>query len=250
MKTCHIIRRLISRVSIALVIFGLLPFPTPVRVSCADEREVRIGVMAKRGIVRCMEKWTPTAEYLTAKIPGSTFVIVPIDSDGAFSFVEHGTVDFVLANPSVYVELESRYGINRIATLKNLHLDGVYTKYSGVVFCRANRSDIQHVSDLKGKSFMAVNETSFGGWIMAWREFKENNIDPHRDFKELRFGGTHDTVVYAVKDGKVDAGIVRTDTIENMEIEGKIIRKNFHVIHEHGGGLVHLPFLHSTRCYP
>ncbi|MCG2777151.1 MAG: PAS domain S-box protein, partial [Desulfobacterales bacterium] len=71
-----------------------------------------------------------------------------------------------------------------------------------------------------------------------------------RDFKELRFGGTHDTVVYAVRDGKVDAGTVRTDTLENMEIEGKINLKDFHVIHKHGGGLVHLPFLHSTRSYP
>jgi len=120
MKTCHIIKKLTNRVSIALVIFILLPFPMPVRVSCADDRQVRIGVLAKRGIVRCMEKWSPTAEYITDKIPGRNFVIVPIDSDGIFSFVEHGIVDFVLTDPSIYVELESQYGLNRIATFKNL----------------------------------------------------------------------------------------------------------------------------------
>jgi len=250
MATCNIIRRLTNRVSIALVIFILLPFSMPVRGSCADDRQVRIGVLAKRGIVRCMEKWSPTAEYITDKIPGRNFVIVPIDSDGIFSFVEHGIVDFVLTDPSIYVELESQYGLNRIATLKNIRFGNAYTKCGGVIFCKANRSDIQHFSDLKDKTFMAVKETSFGGWRMAWREFKEKGIDPYRDFKDLSFGGTHDTVVYAVRDGKVDAGTVRTDTLERMAIEGKINVKDFRVIHEHGGGVVHLPFLHSTRSYP
>jgi len=250
MATCNIIRRLTNLMSIALVIFILLPFPMPVRVSCADDRQVRIGVLAKRGIVRCMEKWSPTAEYLTDKIPGRNFVIVPIDFDGFFSFVEHGIVDFVLTNPSIYVELESQYGVNRIATLKNIRFGNGYTKYGGVIFCKANRSDIRHFSDLKDKTFMAVKETSFGGWRMAWREFKEKGIDPYRDFKDLSFGGTHDTVVYAVRDGKVDAGTVRTDTLERMAIEGKINLGDFYAICEHGGEVVHVPFVSSTRSYP
>jgi PAS domain S-box-containing protein len=250
MATCNIILRLTTRVSIALMIFILLPFPMPVRVLCADDMQVRIGVLAKRGIVRCMEKWSPTAEYITDKIPGRNFVIVPIDSDGIFSFVEHGMVDFVLTDPSIYVELESQYGLNRIATLKNIRFGNAYTKCGGVIFCKANRSDIRHFSDLKDKTFMAVKETSFGGWRMAWREFKEKGIDPYRDFKDLSFGGTHDTVVYAVRDGKVDAGTVRTDTLERMAIEGKINLGDFYAIYEHGGEVVSLPFVHSTRSYP
>jgi len=250
MKTCRITKKLISRVSIALVIFTLLPFPMSVRVSCADDSQVKIGVLAKRGIVRCMEKWSPTAEYITDKIPGRNFVIVPIDSDGIFSFVEHGMVDFVLTDPSIYVELESQYGLNRIATLKNIRFGNAYTKCGGVVFCKANRNDIRDFSDLKDKTFMAVKETSFGGWRMAWREFKEKGIDPYRDFKDLSFGGTHDTVVYAVRDGKVDAGTVRTDTLERMAIEGKINLGDFYAVYEHGGKVVQLPFVHSTRSYP
>ena len=197
-----------------------------------------------------MEKWSPTAKYLTDKIPGRNFVIVPIDSDGIFSFVEHGMVDFVLTDPSIYVELESQYGLNRIATLKNIRFGNAYTKCGGVIFCKANRSDIRHFFDLKDKTFMAVKETSFGGWRMAWREFKEKGIDPYRDFKDLSFGGTHDTVVYAVRDGKVDAGTVRTDTLERMAIEGKINLGDFYAINEHGGKVVQLPFVHSTRSYP
>jgi len=240
----------ISRVSIGLVFIIAFILMTN-HISRAEDTLVKIGVLAKRGTARCLEKWSPTAEYLTGKISGKTFEIVPLDFKEIYSAVESEKVDFVLVNPSFYVELETRYGINRIATLKNLRLGKEFTKFGGVVVCKANRDNIRNLTDLKGKTVMGVEETSFGGWRMAWREFKEKGIDdPYKDFESLTFGGTHDAVVYAVRDGKVDAGTVRTDTLERMTIEEKINLGDLHVIHEHGGGEVHLPFLHSTRSYP
>ena len=58
---------------------------------------------------------------------------------------------------------------------------------------------------------MGVSEDSLGGWQMAWRELEEDGITPIRDFAHLSFGETHDEVVYAVRDGLVDAGSVRTN---------------------------------------
>ncbi|GAG11102.1 unnamed protein product, partial [marine sediment metagenome] len=147
---------------------------------------------------------------------------------------------------------EALHGANRIATLKNLREGGVCRTYGGVIFRRGDRGDVEHLADLKQKMFMAVAPTSFGGWITAWRELKDVGIDPHRDFAELKFGGTHDAVVLAVRDGEVDAGTVRTDTLERMAAEGEIDIEKFKVIHEHGGqhDQGDFPFLHSTRLYP
>ncbi|MCK4872369.1 MAG: PAS domain S-box protein [Phycisphaerales bacterium] len=216
----------------------------------AQVATIRIGVLAKRGTERCLEKWAPTAEYLSAEIDGHRFEIVPLSFDEVRPAVERADVDFILANPAIYVCLESRHGVSRIATLKN-RVDGhLAITFASVVFRLADRSDILSLADLKGKTFMAVKENSFGGWLMAWREMKEKGIDPREDFAELRFGGTHDAVVQAVLSGEVDAGSVRTDTLERMAMEGEIRLEDLHVIHEHGGGDVHLPFLHSTRAYP
>ncbi len=219
-------------------------------ISWADSDQVKIGVLAKRGTEICMKKWGPTAEYLTDRIAGRQFVIVPIDFEHIYSSVEQGKVDFILANSSFYVELEHWYGANRIATLRNLRLEGAYTEFAGVIFWKANRADLRQLTDLQDKTFMAVKETSFGGWRMAWRELQEAGIDPAQDFKSLIFGGTHDAVVYAVQDGTVDAGTVRTDTLERMQVEGKIDIKDFYVIPYHGKDTAGLPFLHSTRPYP
>ena len=218
--------------------------------AAGQDSSVKIGVLAKRGVEKCREKWGPTAEYLTDQIPGHSFVIVPLGFEEIRPAVERGEVGFVLANSSFYVEIEARYGAHRLATLKNLCQGVGRTTFGGVIFCRADRDDIKHLADLEGKTFMAVKETSFGGWRMAWREMKAAGIDPQRDFAELRFGSTHDAVVYAVRDGLVDAGTVRTDTLERMEVEGKIRLADFHIIDER------LPLddapccRRSTRYYP
>ncbi len=221
----------------------------PAGVSYAEEEIVRIGVLAKRGPEICLQRWTPTAEYLSREIPGKAFEIVPVDFERIHGVVEKGLVDFILANPSFYVALERKFGVNRMATLKNRRLNGVYTTFGGVIFTRKDRT-LRELADLSGRRFMAVKETSFGGWRMAWRELTEAGIDPRSDFSSLSFGGTHDAVVMAVKEGRVDAGTVRSDTLERMDMEKKISLDDFHVIHQHGGGRVHMPFVHSTREYP
>ena len=241
---------MIKRMNILSLAIGLLFVLTTQGLSLAEDTQVKIGILAKRGIARCIEKWSPTAEYLTTRIPGKTFVVVPVDSEGILSFVEFEKIDFILANPSIYVELENSYGANRIATLKNESIACVLTKFGGVIFCKADRKDITTLNDLKGKTFMAANETSFGGWRTAFREFKEKGIDPYRDFKDMRFGGTQDAVVYAVRDGKVDAGTVRTDTLERMAVEGGIDINTLRIINDISGQYKDFPFILSTRLYP
>lgn len=220
-------------------------------IGYTPEQSIKIGVLAERGVKRCREKWEPTVEYLGRTIQGYTFELVPMDSDEIFPAVEKQQVDFVLVNSSYYVQLEMLYGVSRLATLKNLWLGKSYTNYAGVIFTRADREDIKEICNLKDKTFMAVDEQSFGGWQMAWYELKVNGIDPHKDFASLSFGGTHDAVVHAVRNGKVDAGTVRSDTLEDMETEGKIKLADFHVIRSHDCPLgEEFPFVHSTHHYP
>ena len=221
-------------------------------ICLADEALVKIGVLAKRGVEKCLDEWSPTANYLSDNIPGMTFKIVPLDHEQIYTSVENNEVDFILSNSSFYVELEYKCGIKRIATLLNRCISGYcyFSKYWGVIFCKKDRNDMKRLSDLKNKTFMAVEESSLGGWRMAWRELKNCGINPYRNFKKLCFGGTHDAVIYAVRDGKVDAGTVRADTFGKMQNEGKIDINDFYVFHQHGGEEVDLPFPHSTRGYP
>jgi signal transduction histidine kinase/DNA-binding response OmpR family regulator/HPt (histidine-containing phosphotransfer) domain-containing protein len=216
----------------------------------AADKLVKIGVLAVRGAENSLQNWSPTADYLSAQIPGYVFKIIPLSHDRIISSVQKAEVAFILTNPAFYVELEQGYGVNRIATLKELRLGRVYSKYGGVIFTRSDRTDIKILSDLKGKSFMGVSEDSLGGWMMAWRELKEKGIDPQKDFKVLRYGETHDEVVYAVRDGLVDVGTVRTNTLEAMRAEGIINLQDFFVFPRLYDSESQTPYLCTTREYP
>ena len=215
----------------------------------AADHLVRLGVLAHRGKNEALKTWSPTAQYLSRKIPGYKFVIVPLSNDDIGPAVEYNELEFVLTNPGSYAELEFSFGITRIATLKNESPRGAYSVLGAVIFARADRADIQTLADLRGKRFMAVHENAFGGWWLAWHELKQHNIDPYSDFKRLIFSGfPQDNIVYAVRDGKADAGTVRTDLLESLDLAGKIKLQDYRILNaQHVEGF---PYALSTPLYP
>ena len=187
---------------------------------------------------------------MTDHIPHRVFVILALQFEEIYDAVAQERVSFILCNPAFYVELEIKYGANRIVTLKNRYQDQGYTRYGGVVFTRHDRLDIRHWEDLKGKRLMGVEENSLGGWLAVWRELQDRGVNPYRYFGDLRFGETHDSVIYAVRKGSVDVGTVRTDTLERMLGEGKIAEDEFYVIGTDHDREDTFPFQRSTRLYP
>ncbi len=226
----------------------LLICPVSGLVAESVPQEVRIAVLALRGNANTLKTWQATADYLNARIPGYRFRIIPYDFKTIGPAAQRGDYDFVIANSSIYIELEALYGVTRIATLQGLSPGRTATLFGGVIFCRTDRNDITTVSDLRGKTFGAVEQNSFGGWRMAWREFHAARIDPFRDFRQLEFIGTHDGVVQAVQERKIDAGTARSGILENMAKEGTINLADFKIIHQQHHDQFNL--LHSTRLYP
>jgi len=238
----------ISLIALVAAVLGTVPQTASSRE--IPDPEIRIGVLAKRGPDRCLKKWSPTAKFLTNTIPDYTFRIVPLDFEQVIPATRLQDIDFILANSAFYVQLEAEFRIRRIVTLKNQLAGQAYTTFGGVVFCRADRTDITGLEDLRQKRFAAVENSSFGGWHAAWRELKATGIDPDRDFSDLKFLGTHDAVVYAVVYGTADAGTVRTDTLERMAIDGQIDLKEIKIIPATDEAVSDFPFRLSTRLYP
>ena len=226
-----------------LLALGLLSLISP---AAADD--VTIGVLSHRGDKVTLDMWGPTADYLTQIIPGQSFSIRPLNFDEVNPAVDAGEVDFVLVNPGIYVNLEVKYRVSRIATLYNRRNDIPYKIFGGVIFTRKDHPEIESLEDLWGHSLMAVYPTSLGGFQMAIREMMAEGIDPYNDLKSLEFGGIHDLVVLSVLHGQVDAGTVRTDILERMAADGTIELDDFHIINAKQEP--EFPFALSTRLYP
>ena len=230
------------------IIFIALLFMSHLAASKESTPFVKIGVLSHRGDERTLKMWTPTAHYLIGKLPQYDFEIIPLDFDEVEPAIKNETVDFILVNSGIYVNLEAKYGVSRLATMINSGIDSPYNIFGGVIFTRRDRHDINTLKDTKGKSFMAVDETSLGGFQMAWRELNTLHINPYDDFSRLEFGGIHDDVVMAVLNGKIDVGTVRTDILERMENAGTIDIDDLKIINPRQKD--NFLSLHSTRLYP
>lgn len=211
----------------------------------AAQAEIKIGVLALRGAPKVMEEWGATGEYLTGKM-GEPVVIMPLEFAAIEPMLKDGKVDFILANSAFFVELEKLYGVRPVAMQINSAGGKPIKEFGGVILVRKD-SRVKTLSDLKGKKFMVVKASSFGGGQMALRLLLQNGIDYKKDFAEFKEGGRHDNVVYAVKNGAMDAGTVRSDVMEAMEKEGKISMSDFRIINQIKDGF---PFVHSTELYP
>jgi ABC-type phosphate/phosphonate transport system substrate-binding protein len=223
--------------TIALILTNLMP--------AYAQQDIRLGVLAKRGVAKAQEKWGPTATYLGEKLK-TRCVLVPLKFVEIEPALRNKKIDFLLANSAFYARFKEKYGLKAISTMINRKKNIALKQFGGVLFVR-NDSSIKTIQDIKGKELMCVKFSSFGGAQMAWRLLLEQGVNPKRDCSAFTQGGTHDKVVLAIKQGMADVGTVRSDTLERMDSEGIIRMQDFRIINQMADSY---PFVHSTRLYP
>ncbi|WP_243368095.1 diguanylate cyclase [Fundidesulfovibrio soli] len=225
--------------------------PTCLFAAQEAKPQARIGVLANRGKDACLEQWSPLVRSLSRALPSVAFTLVPLDFEEVDRAAAEATVDYILANPAIYVNLEVRYRAMRIATLVNQMGDRVTASFGGVIFTQAGRDDINTLQDIRGKSFAATSEGSMGGWLVGLSTLSAQGVDPRKVCPQLSFPGTHDAVVRMVLSGGADVGTVRTDTLERMAQKGQLRLEDVKILLPPGfQPNPAFPFLYSTELVP
>lgn len=210
---------------------------------------VRIGVLAPEGEDQAARTWQQMALYLDRSVPEHDFQLQYYTLRGMRDAVARRRVDFIITNSGDYVELEATYGVHRIATLDDARLPSPDRAIASAVVVRADRDDLQTLSDLRGKRVVAVAPDAFGGYQLAWYALHEQGIEPRRDLGALVFTGfPMQGIVRAVAAGRADAGIVRACVLESMAARGEIRLNDFRVLEAPAHD--DFPCLRSTALYP
>jgi twitching motility protein PilJ len=213
----------------------------------SSSAEVKIGVLAKDGPAKALKAWEATGTYLSDKI-GQPVAIVPLGFNEVFEAIEGKTIDFFLVNSSMFITAQLKYGSVPVATMINSRQGKSLNSFGGVIFVNSYNENINSLEDIRGKKFGAVEDSSFGGWQMAYKEFIDAGIEPAKDFASLEFLGKHDNVVFAVQNEQIEVGTVRTDTLERMAASGSISMDDFKIIAQKD--YPDFPFVCSTALYP
>ena len=209
------------------------------------------GILAKRGEEIEKNRFYVLTQYLEKRLPYRIkFEFLSFEELKAKAL--QGKLDFILTNPYQAVtikELASKektpINYKVILSLGQLEKDGYYPYFGGVIFTKKD-SPLQNLSDLKGKTFGAVDPDSFGGYLIALYELYKKGIT-EKDIKP-KFYGTHDEVVRAVLRGEVSAGTVRTGILERMAQSEKISLADLKIINPKK--YTNFPLLVSSDLYP
>ena len=109
-------------------------------------------------------------------------------------------------NTFSYVIAHQKYGVEvRLVTVRF----GL-PYYRAEIITQSN-SGINALADMRGKRFAFVDPASTSGYLFPVAGLKKAGYDPQKFFGQTIFAGSHNNVVLAVYQGRVDAGAVFED---------------------------------------
>jgi len=209
---------------------------------------LQIGVLTVRPAEQTEKQWQPFVEYLEAHL-GRRVELHAYGYADLNHAIDQNRVDLVLTNPGHYILLKHRKSFSA-PIVTRIPKEGQYrlSVFGGVIFTLADRQDISKLSDLAGKRIAATSEESLGGYQAQVFEMLEAGIPAPQGDRLLATGMPHDKVVYAVLEGKAEAGFVRTGILESLEKEGKLNPNSIKILHRRY--LNDFPYTLSTHLYP
>jgi diguanylate cyclase (GGDEF)-like protein/PAS domain S-box-containing protein len=219
---------------------------------------ISFGVLAQQPAQTVAAQYQPLMEYLSAQVGGTPFAVVPLRADQLSDAVAHNRVDLVLTTPSQYLALRSKNSLTgALATLARQQDGQVTRAIGGTIVVAAARTDLQRLADLRGRRIGTSMRVATGAFQAPAFELRQAGVDialtPGRAAKspartELRELGTDEAVVEAVLDGRVDAGFLRTGSMEALIHDGTLDPARLRVLNPQRLG--NFPWAASTRLYP
>ncbi|MBL1225898.1 phosphate/phosphite/phosphonate ABC transporter substrate-binding protein [Enterococcus sp. BWR-S5] len=160
-------------------------------------------------------KAKPFAEYLSKKLDREVEVTLATDYSTIVEAMGSGQVDVGIMPPAAYVQAKDMDAAEAILTSQlgdydqktGLPLEGELTNtFKGEILVRED-SDLNKLTDLKGKKIATLSPNSASGYIYPVAELKDAGVDPTTD-ATLTTVNDIPSEITAVLNGQMDAAFV------------------------------------------
>ncbi len=156
-------------------------------------------------------------DYLAERTGLRFRLYVSQDSRDLVSGLDGGRIDFAAVGALSYLQAEQQDGVRMLAVGRNSQGQSTYR---AEIFARPD-SPIQHVGDLRGKSFAFGSRTSTQGYLIPLIMMSEGGLRL-QDLREYEYTGSHAECVDAVLSGQFDAGALQDTLADRLAAEGSI----------------------------
>lgn len=164
------------------------------------------------------------AKHLGNAINNEVALIILKDYESLLKRTMGGQVDIGFYGPTLYAETKQACPDLRYIASSVWKTTGKPSYYSYLITRKG--SGLLSLASLRGKSLAFGSKESTGGYMypMAW--MKDHNLDPEKYFKSIKFLGSHNNVIDAVAEGRVDAGTVSPGPLKKkMKEYGKVFNR-------------------------
>lgn len=217
---------------VAAVLANCLALPALADV-CKGDGDLVFAVVPAENSQGAIDRFTPTANYLTAQLGTSVTLRVASDYAAVIEGHKAGNIHIGWHGPGSFARAHqvTDGGVTPFAAMNN---NGVIGYYS-VIYVKAD-SPYQTLADLAGKKFGLVDPNSTSG-NFALRFFmdRDEGITPETFFSDVVFTGSHENAVIAIDQGTVDAAGNWWDNedasnLRQMETKGMVEYDDFRIV--------------------
>lgn len=211
--------------------------------------EIKIGILSFRSKPQTLSQWAPLATELNRAIPEYKFIVEAYGLNELSAAVNARQVDFILTNSGHYVLMAHRSGLSApLATMINLEQGKPVSSFGGVIFTRADKTDINQLKDIRGKTVAVFSTDSLGGYQMEAYELIHAGMRIPQDIQLKKMGQSQDDIVTAVLSNNAEVGFVRSGLLESLVSEGKLDIAGIKILNRQD--LPYFPDVVSTPLYP
>ncbi len=190
--------KLILALAVPMLMFGSM-------AAKAEKLEVlRIGLLPTEQGLEMIKQFDDIAKHLSKALGVPYKIQVTQSYNALIEAMDAGRIDLSYTGGGAYVSARAK-GL-KIVPLVTAVLQG-RTYYKSCLITQPN-SPIKTIKDMKGHTFAFVSTHSTSGGVGPRYFLGKNGISPEKDFKKFLYAGTHDAVMLAVINNKVESGAV------------------------------------------
>lgn len=151
----------------------------------------------------------PVLKAMQSAAPGTQIDVVRLSSATFEVAVAQLKPDLVISPAADFLRIVDSIGAHPIGTRKTKYAKHPSKSAGGAVIALASRTDIQKLTDLRGKYIAATLPTSVDGMLAVRMELAERGFDSRQFFRSVRYlGYSMPNVIESVLSGHFDAGVV------------------------------------------
>jgi phosphonate transport system substrate-binding protein len=195
----------------------------------SDPDPLRVGVVPNQNPESVEANYEPFGEYLSEQLGREVELTVPTSYNAVVEAMVNDQLDLAYFGGLSYVQARNRASVTPLVTEINPYTGD--TTYHSLIITPAD-SDIQEVSELRGRDFAFGSVSSTSGSLYPAIMLQDAGIDYRTDLGEFTYTGGHDATAQAVTNGSVDAGGIEDRILYNLEKDGTIDEATIRTVEE------------------